>query len=124
LWNLEGKELQTFTGHRNIVGSIAFSPDVKTIATGSADSTVKLWNLDGKEIQTFKGHSGQVWSVAFSPDGKTIASASEDNTVILWNLNLDDLMAKGCAWLHDYLVNNPNASDEERQMCGIAPRQK
>jgi len=124
LWSLDGRELQTFNGHGASVRSIAFSPDGKSIATGSDDNTVKLWSLDGRELQTFKGHSASVRSIAFSPDGKTISSGSDDNTVKLWNLNFDDLMAKGCAWLHDYLVNNPNASDEERQACGIAPRQK
>jgi sugar lactone lactonase YvrE len=86
LWNLEGKEIQTLKGHSSSVRSVAFSPDGKTIATGSWDNTVKLWNLEGKEIQTLKGHSSGVNSVAFSPDGKTIATGSGDNTVKLWNL--------------------------------------
>ena len=126
LWSVDGRELKTFTGHSAGVLSVAFSLDGKTIATGSADKTVKLWSVDGRELKTFTGHSDSVLSVAFSPDGKTIATGSGDNTVKLWNFNLDfdDLMAKGCAWLHDYLVNNPNASDEDRQMCGIASRQK
>ena len=84
---------------------------------------MKLWSLDGSELQTFKGNEFPVSSVAFSPDGKSIVTGSVDG-MKLWNLNLDDLIVKGCAWLHDYLVNNPNASDEDRQMCGIAPRQK
>jgi WD40 repeat protein len=124
LWNIHGAELNTFNGHSSIVSSVAFSHDSRTIASGSFDNTVKLWNLEGKELQTFKGHTSQVYSVAFSPDGKTLASGSADQTVILWNLDFDDLMAKGCAWLQDYLVHNPNATDEERQMCGIEPRQK
>ena len=124
LWKLDNGTTEIFQGHGNVVMGVAFSPNGKTIASGSQDNTVKLWSLDGSEIQTFQGHKDQIYSVSFSPDGKTLASGSKDGTVILWNLDLDDLMAKGCAWLHVYLVNNPNASDEDRQMCGIAPRQK
>jgi WD40 repeat protein/tetratricopeptide (TPR) repeat protein len=80
------KEKNRLLGHSSGVRSVAFSPDGKTIATGSGDNTVKLWNLEGKEIQTLKGHSSGVTSVAFSPDGKTIATGSWDNTVKLWNL--------------------------------------
>jgi WD40 repeat protein len=40
LWDLEGKELLTFKGHTSLVISVAFSPDGKTIATGSNDGTI------------------------------------------------------------------------------------
>jgi WD40 repeat protein len=33
-------------GHDNIVYSIAFSPDGKYLASGSADNTVKLWGVE------------------------------------------------------------------------------
>ena len=123
LWNLEGKELQTLNGHRDAVLSVAISPDSKVIASASKDQTVKLWNLEGQELKTLSGHSDVIFSVAISPNGKTIVSASRDQTVKLWNLDIDDLMAKGCDWVRDYLTNNPNATDSDRQMCGIPPRQ-
>jgi hypothetical protein len=48
-----------------------------------------------------------------------LATASFDKTVKLWNLDLDSLMALGCNWVRDYLTNNPNVSESEKQMCGI-----
>ncbi|HBR75841.1 MAG TPA: hypothetical protein DEA78_19580, partial [Cyanobacteria bacterium UBA11159] len=71
LWNLEGKELLTLTGHKSSVSIVSFSPDGKTIASGSSDGTVKLWNLEGKELLTLTGHKSYVTNVSFSPDGKT-----------------------------------------------------
>ncbi|MEH1794450.1 WD40 repeat domain-containing protein [Nostoc sp.] len=78
---------RTLTGHSNIVNSVSFSPDGKTLASGSGDKTIKLWNLEtGKEIRALMGHSLIVFSVSFSPDGKTLASGSWDKTIKLWNL--------------------------------------
>ncbi|WP_103667062.1 WD40 repeat domain-containing protein [Pseudanabaena sp. BC1403] len=77
--------------HSNVVRSVAFSPNGKTIASGSFDNTIKLWNLEGKELLTITGHSGWVMSVAFSTDGKIIASGSCDNTIKLWNLEGKEL---------------------------------
>lgn len=78
------------TGHADWVFSLGFSPDGKTLATGSRDHTVILWDFSSppalKKIATFAEHSGWVRAVAFSPDGKTLASAGDDNSMILWDL--------------------------------------
>src|SRR5438876_127611 len=80
-------ELYVQTGHSGFVLSVAFSPDGKMLASGSADNTIKLWDVaSGQELKTLKGHSGSVYSVAFSADGKTVASGSRDTTIRLWNV--------------------------------------
>jgi WD40 repeat protein len=35
--------IRTLSGHRHIVDSVAISDDGQTLASGSADNTIKLW---------------------------------------------------------------------------------
>lgn len=80
----EPKIRSTLKGHTNCVASVAYSPDGKTLATGSWDETIKLWNVaTGQERATLKKHTHRVVSVAYSPDGKTLASGSHDKTLRL-----------------------------------------
>ena len=78
LWDVQtGEQLATLKGHTDGVYSVAFSPDGSTLASGSADNTVRLWDVQtGEQLRTLEGHTDGVTSVAFSPDGSTLASGS------------------------------------------------
>lgn len=79
--------LQTFSGHTDRVVTADFSPDGKTLATGSADQTIRLWDVTtGQELHQLQGHTRVVWSLDFSPDGQQLVSAGFDNTVRLWDV--------------------------------------
>ena len=72
---------RTLTGHSDLVGALAFSPDGARLATGSRDNTVRIWDLaTGTVVRTLDGHEGSVSAVAWSSDGALIATASHDRT--------------------------------------------
>jgi WD40 repeat protein len=63
---------------------IAFSPDSKTLAFGSAK--LGLCDLATRQVvATLEGHKSPIMCIRFSPDGKTLATGSHDHSVKLWN---------------------------------------
>ena len=87
LWNANnGKELRTLKGHKDIVSTLAFSADGKTLVSGSNDDTLRTWNTNtGRLLRKLSGHSNDVKTVAISRDGKIIVSGSKDSSVRLWD---------------------------------------
>ena len=88
VWKTEsGKKLLEikWTGPTSWVGQhLAFSPDGKTIATGSDTGKLRFWDLASKtELLSYRVMQDRITSVAFSPDGQTVAVAGGDG-VALW----------------------------------------
>ncbi len=76
----------TLTGHDDWVYTVAFSPDGKTLASGSYDRTIRLWNATTGALRSIlRGHGRAINAVAYSGDGKWLASAGDDGTVRLWD---------------------------------------
>jgi WD40 repeat protein len=73
--------------HQGAVVAVAFSPDGKTVLTGSTDRAARLWEADTGKMLPLPplSHKDTVTSVAFSHDGRTVLTASRDGTSRLWD---------------------------------------
>lgn len=87
VWDIhEGTVQRTLSGHQGKVNSLDFSPNGKTLVSGSDDQTIRLWDAaTGKRVKTIQAHDGPVTSVDFGP--RYLASGSDDETVKLWQLD-------------------------------------
>jgi len=82
--------------HNTYLLKCLLSPDVKLLATTSADKSIKIWNLDrGFQLErTLTGHQGWVWDCSFSADSAYIVSASSDKTARLWDVKTGDIIVE------------------------------
>jgi WD40 repeat protein/serine/threonine protein kinase len=78
LWDVAGgKLLGTCAGHKQLVWSVAFSADGRTLASASDDSTVKLWNVASQqELLSIRRLGGALRGLLFSPDGRLLVGVA------------------------------------------------
>ncbi len=87
VFNAANGEARELTDQPGPVRSLAISPNVALVATGSETGAVKLWNLgDGADRLRLLGHDGPVRGVAFHSDNVRLASTGEDGTIRFWKL--------------------------------------
>ncbi len=82
------RQIATLEGHRAAVNGLAFDPNSQTLASVSADGSLRTWEIpSGRERATVVDcHQGSgVFSVAFSHDGGTIATGGADTTARIWD---------------------------------------
>jgi WD40 repeat protein len=87
------------TGHHGLfaaVKTIAISPHLPIVATGSEDTTIRLWNIDtGAEVGLLTGHQKSVDSIAFHPhQSGLLVSGDRAGQIKLWQVDrAEELMA-------------------------------
>ncbi|PKI82754.1 pre-mRNA cleavage and polyadenylation factor (CPF) complex subunit [Malassezia vespertilionis] len=78
--------VQAFTGHRDAIRGLSFSPDDQHFVTASDDSALKIWSFDeAQEEGTLKGHGWEVKCVDWHPTQSLLVSGSKDNLVKFWD---------------------------------------
>jgi WD40 repeat protein len=80
--------------HTDLVSSVAFAPDGRTLASGAGgeDGKVILWDVSDRSQpvqlgEPLTGPGGFVNSMAFAPDGRTLATGGGGGTVVLWDVS-------------------------------------
>ena len=87
--SIKKTQREPLIGHSDWIRSLAFSPDSKTLLSGSNDKTVRLWDVEtGQLLHLLTGHRKRVKCVGISPDGQLLLSCSPDGQVRAWDRKL------------------------------------
>jgi WD40 repeat protein len=77
LWSVgSGKQFGRLSGHKDMILSLVFCADSRTLISGGSDKTIRFWDVaERKEIRRIENQPFEVNRLFTSPDGRTIAVA-------------------------------------------------
>lgn len=123
--------ITSFQAHSAYITRVLLSPDVRHLATCSADHNARIWGVDQGALQLGKAneslpqsrkdaalpletsldsHQRWVWDCAFSADSAYLVTASSDHYARLWELGSQSVIRQYnghhrgavCVALNDY----------------------
>lgn len=85
IWNLDGANLATLTGHSAPLKSAAFSRDGQHILTLAQDETARLWDAQGRPIAELTTAADELSDARLSPDNQHVVTTDGDDARV-WDL--------------------------------------
>ncbi|NLI14995.1 MAG: hypothetical protein GX409_01780 [candidate division Zixibacteria bacterium] len=86
LKNFDGKVYKEFLGHKDKIYSIDFSGDGRTIASASADKSVRIWSPTGELYTLFDRFDSAVAVVKFAADVPILAAGEVSGLIVLFDI--------------------------------------
>ncbi|SDJ91284.1 WD domain-containing protein, G-beta repeat-containing protein [Catalinimonas alkaloidigena] len=79
--------LHTLDAHQNSVFTVQYTPDGRSLLSGSRDAHLKRWRVDRQYAfdQQVVAHMYAINHLTFSADGRYFASASMDKSIKVWD---------------------------------------
>ncbi len=85
--NTELNQRSIPTKHTSLIKALAFSPDGKHLASGSAYKTICLYDTNtGELLLCFEGHEDSITALTYHPGGIVLACGSTDGTTRTWDM--------------------------------------
>ena len=121
--SFQGRRSSTFAGHKDAVKCISFSPDNKSLASGSSDGEIIVWELKSfKQRYQLHKHDGEVTGVSFSPDSTLLLSSGRDKRVVLSDAKTGETLQK--ARKHHGPISHCTFSTDDNRVFATASEDK